>query len=173
MRAACRPRVECSTSGPSVAPATEPAVSSVFAHRTVGSCPCAKPTSTCASGPTCIGLPSNLGDFTHEYLPASWKAVLGIGRLVPRMFCPVAVARVRDALGHVLAEVGLVELPDRAQRREVAVHDRATRQVEAGALGVERHVRNREVVRHALPVTEPVGIHARDGADVREATPAR
>src|SRR6476646_6641543 len=49
-----------------------PAVSSVLvAHFTVGLWPSATPTRTCASGPTCIGLPLKRGALTHEYLPLS------------------------------------------------------------------------------------------------------
>src|SRR5262249_36094080 len=45
------------------------------AHFCVSLCPCAKPIKTCESGPTCMGLPSNRGDFTQVYFPSSWKPV--------------------------------------------------------------------------------------------------
>ena len=55
MRAAWRPSVEWRIAGESFVFAMEPAVSSVLvAQRTVGSCFGAKPTRTCASGPTCM-----------------------------------------------------------------------------------------------------------------------
>src|SRR5262252_4150241 len=76
MRAACRPRVEWRTAGESFVFATAPAVSRVLtAQRFVGSWPSANPTSTCASGPTCIGLFWKRGALTHEYFFVSSKVV--------------------------------------------------------------------------------------------------
>ena len=85
------------------------------------------------------------------------------------MLLPVAVVpRVRDRLRDVLAEVVVLEGRDRRDLREIAVEDRAAREIELRALRIERQVRHRQVIRDTLAVTEPVGIHRADRADVDE-----
>ena len=49
----------------------ETVLSARSAQRFVGSWPPTYPTSTCASGPTCIGWPWKRGAFTQEYFPSS------------------------------------------------------------------------------------------------------
>ena len=63
---------------------------------------CAYPTSTCASGPTCIGLPSKRGALTQEYFLSSFQSVkCGIGLALPRMqrLLPLVVPGVRHVFG--------------------------------------------------------------------------
>ena len=69
---------------------------------------------------------------------------------------------------HVVLEVRVLEARDLLEGREVAVDDRAARQVELGALGVERQVRHRQVVGHPAAVAEPLGVHRADRGDVRQ-----
>ena len=171
MRAAWRPSVECRTAGVSVAPATLPAVSSVFtAQRFVGSWPCAKPTSTCASGPTCMTWPSKRGALIHEYFPsASYSEYFGTVsssygcRCQSPSYQECAIdsdtffwkyGSPNDVIGVTCARSPLKIVPPGKSNVVPAA--------------VEREVRHRQVVRDAGAVLQPVGVHRADGAHVDE-----
>ena len=143
------------------------------AYLRVSGCPCAYPTRTCASGPTCAGSPLKRGALTQEYFCSPFQPVKS-GSVSPFQGCSGFVALI-VGVGHVFGD-GLAE--DRIgsglevpHAGEIAIRDVPAGKIELMALAVERKIGNREIILHAAADLEPVRIDRRDGADIRRNRP--